>query len=62
MSRAPYQTRRCPSSDLTLPVLGVGCFSFGSGAYWGEQSQRDVDDVVAAAIDLGVTLFDTAEA
>jgi myo-inositol catabolism protein IolS len=56
------ETRRCPSAGLTLPVLGVGCFSFGGGSYWGDQSQRDVDEVVAAAIDLGVNLFDTAEA
>ncbi len=55
------QTRACPASDLALPILGVGCFSFGGGAYWGEQSQRDVDAVVATALDLGVNFFDTAE-
>ncbi|MEO7414883.1 MAG: aldo/keto reductase [Opitutaceae bacterium] len=55
------QTRTCPGSGLSLPILGVGCFSFGGGTYWGEQSQRDVDDVVAAALDLGVNFFDTAE-
>lgn len=42
-------------------MLGVGCFSFGGGTYWGAQSQRDVDDVVARAIELGVNFFDTAE-
>lgn len=57
----PMQTRPCGSTTLHLPVLGVGCFSFGGGAYWGEQSQRDVDEVVARALDLGVNFFDTAE-
>ena len=55
------QTRSCKTSGMTLPILGVGCFSFGGGAYWGAQSQRDVDEVVAGAIDLGVNFFDTAE-
>lgn len=55
------QIRTCPGSGLKLPVLGVGCFSFGGGSYWGEQSQRDVDAVVAAALDLGANFFDTAE-
>ena len=55
------QTRKCPASGLSLPILGVGCFSFGGGSYWGEQSQRDVDEVVASAVDLGVNFFDTAE-
>ncbi len=55
------QTRSFKTSGLTLPILGVGCFSFGGGTYWGAQSQRDVDEVVARAIDLGVNFFDTAE-
>jgi myo-inositol catabolism protein IolS len=55
------KTRRCGATDLALPVIGVGCFSFGGGAYWGEQSQRDVDEVVAHALELGVNFFDTAE-
>lgn len=53
--------RRCGSAGPTLPVLGVGCWSFGGGSYWGAQDQRDVDGVVAAAIELGCAFFDTAE-
>ena len=56
------ETRRCGSSGLLLPVLGVGCWSFGGGSYWGPQDQREVDGVVAAALDLGCAFFDTAEA
>lgn len=57
----PVPVRACGSSDLKLPVLGVGCFSFGGGAYWGGQSQRDVDEVVAVALERGINFFDTAE-
>ncbi len=53
--------RRAGASTLELPVLGVGCWSFGGGAYWGAQSQHDVDAVVARALDLGLNYFDTAE-
>ncbi|MEI6862395.1 MAG: aldo/keto reductase [Verrucomicrobiota bacterium] len=53
--------RRAGTTDLSLPVLGVGCFTFGGGAFWGSQSQRDVDAVVARALELGANFFDTAE-
>mgnify|MGYP001546320672 CR=1 FL=1 len=55
------ETRRCGRSTLSLPVLGLGTWSFGGGAYWGPQSQADVDRVVARALDLGLVYFDTAE-
>jgi aryl-alcohol dehydrogenase-like predicted oxidoreductase len=42
--------------------LGLGCWAFGGGEYWGPQSQDDVDAVVHAALDLGITYFDSAEA
>jgi len=48
-------------NTLMLPDIGVGCFSFGGGAYWGEQSPKDVDEVVGRALELGLDLFDTAE-
>ncbi|HLT51350.1 MAG TPA: aldo/keto reductase [Arenibacter sp.] len=48
--------------DLVLASLGLGCWSFGGGQYWGEQSQIDVDKVVHGAVDMGVNYFDTAEA
>lgn len=49
------------SSDMEVGRLGVGCWSFGGGAYWGEQSQKDVEDVVNLALDNGMNFFDTAE-
>jgi aryl-alcohol dehydrogenase-like predicted oxidoreductase len=47
---------------LRLPAVGLGCWAFGGGEYWGPQSQGDVDAVVHAALDLGITYFDSAEA
>jgi aryl-alcohol dehydrogenase-like predicted oxidoreductase len=54
--------RQCGKTDLKLPVLGMGCWAFGEGEYWGAQSQTDVDAVVHYAVDHGCNFFDTAEA
>ena len=54
--------RKSGKSQLELGVLGLGCWPFGGGQYWGGQDQKDVTDVVRAAIDFGVNYFDTAEA
>ena len=56
------ETRPCGTSGLRLPAVGLGCWAFGGGEYWGPQSQEDADAVVHAALDLGVNYFDTAEA
>jgi len=52
---------RLGKSDIYISPLTVGCWPFGGGDYWGEKSQQDVNDVVAAALDMGVNTFDTAE-
>jgi aryl-alcohol dehydrogenase-like predicted oxidoreductase len=49
------------ASGIKVSVIGLGCWSFGGGAYWGAHSQKDADAVVAAAIERGVNFFDTAE-
>jgi aryl-alcohol dehydrogenase-like predicted oxidoreductase len=58
------QKRECGKSGLKLSVLGIGCWSFGGGEadYWGPQDQKDAQEVVHKAVDLGVNYFDTAEA
>lgn len=56
------ETRKCGKSALELAVLGLGCWPFGGGKYWGGQDQRDVNQVVQAAVELGINYFDTAEA
>ena len=55
------KVRQVGQSDLKTSILGVGCWSFGGGAYWGDQDQADVDAVVNTALDLGMDYFDTAE-
>jgi len=54
--------RKCGNTELELSELGTGCWAFGSGDYWGDQNQNDVNDVVHASVDYGVNYFDTAEA
>jgi aryl-alcohol dehydrogenase-like predicted oxidoreductase len=53
--------RCCGTTDLELSVIGLGCWSFGGGDYWGPQDQGEVDAIVRRALDLGVNYFDTAE-
>ncbi|MDR1251890.1 MAG: aldo/keto reductase [Treponema sp.] len=45
---------------LLLSRIGIGCWPFGGGAYWGDQNQKDVDGIVRAAIERGLNVFDTA--
>ena len=45
---------------LSWSRIGIGCWPFGGGAYWGDQDQKDVDGVVHTAIERGLNVFDTA--
>lgn len=56
------ELRACGRSGPKLSVLGLGCWAFGGGDYWGRQDQADVDAVVRRAFEGGVSYFDTAEA
>ena len=56
------EKRKCGNSDLELSVLGLGCWAFGGGKYWGNQDQEDVNKTVKSAVDMGINYFDTAEA
>lgn len=56
------ETRQSGKSALWLPALGMGCWAYGGGDYWGAQSQQDVDAVVRGAAEAGCNFFDTAEA
>ncbi len=50
------------NSDILASRITIGCWSFGGGDYWGDQSQKDVDNIVNYALDHGINTFDTAEA
>ncbi|MDE0087827.1 MAG: aldo/keto reductase [Candidatus Poribacteria bacterium] len=53
--------RLCGKSDIEISPMGIGCWSYGGGDYWGPQAQSDVTAVVHAALDAGINFFDTAE-
>ena len=48
-------------SGIEISPMGIGCWSYGGGDYWGPQAQSDVTAVVNAALDAGINFFDTAE-
>ena len=48
--------RQLGTSGLTVSVVGIGCNNFGA-----RMADADVPRVVDAAIDAGITLFDTAD-
>jgi aryl-alcohol dehydrogenase-like predicted oxidoreductase len=55
------ELHECGRAGPKLSVLGLGCWAFGGGEYWGRQDQADVDAVVRRAFEGGVNYFDTAE-
>ena len=52
--------RRLGKTGLEVSVVGMGCWGLGGGL--GPVSQAQANATVHAAIDAGVTLFDTADA
>jgi aryl-alcohol dehydrogenase-like predicted oxidoreductase len=48
------------NDKLCLSRIGIGCWAFGGGEYWGDQNQKDVDAVVRLAVEKGLNVFDTA--
>lgn len=50
-----------PQSPSTAATLGLGCWAFG-GTDWGTQDDSVSIDTILAALDAGVTHFDTAQA
>lgn len=55
------EKRKCGQSGIEISIMGIGCWSYGGGDYWGPQAQEDVDAVAHAALDAGINFFDTAE-
>jgi len=54
------QTRLFPRTGWTVNPLGLGCW--GLGGQYGPVSEAEAITTVERAVDLGVTLFDTADA
>lgn len=55
------QYRILGTSNLKVSALAFGAWQIGDPAYWGEGDAHDAQAVVDAALDAGITLFDTAE-
>lgn len=49
------------STQLEVTELGFGCWAIGGGANWGPQEDALSEEAVKAALDSGITFFDTAE-
>lgn len=57
---ADIEYRRMGNSGLIVSTIGLGCNNFGR-AKTVTETQQGTDAVIHAAIDVGVTLFDTAD-
>lgn len=56
---ADLPTRRLGSSPLEVGAVGLGCMSFST--IYGSFDETDAARVITRALDVGVTLFDTAD-
>lgn len=55
------ELRKLGNSDIEVSTITIGCWPFGGGKYWGDQSQDDVNKVVSASLGYGINFFDVAE-
>jgi len=55
------QKRKLGKSGLEVSALGLGCMGMSFG-YGPAQDEEEMISVIRAAVDLGITFFDTAEA
>src|SRR5512143_1951051 len=54
------QKRRLGKSDLEVSALGLGCMAMSSG-YGPAADRQEMISLIRSAVELGITLFDTAE-
>ena len=52
---------KLPGTDIDVSVLALGCWPFAGGDVWGAQDDDVSIATVHAALDAGITFFDTAE-
>lgn len=55
------ETKKIGQIDFSPSIMGLGCWAFG-GAHWGGQDDKDSLEAIAAALDAGITHYDTARA
>lgn len=52
---------KIPRTDIEVSRVAMGCWGLAGGSMWGEQTEKDSIAAVHAALDNGITFFDTAE-
>ncbi len=52
---------KLPCTDIDVSVIALGCWPFAGGKVWGPQDDDVSISTVHAALDKGITFFDTAE-
>lgn len=53
--------RQLGQTGIQVSGIAMGCWAFGGGRVWGDQKDADSIAAVHAALDVGITFFDTAE-
>ena len=55
------EQRKFGDTDLTASAIGFGTWALGSD-WWGEVTEADGERLIALALELGITFFDTGDA
>lgn len=60
------EKRRLGQSDILISPIGLGCWQFSQGkgmggSFWESLPQEQIDTIVKASLDGGISWFDTAE-
>ncbi len=53
--------RKINGTEISVSVVGLGCWAIVGDATWGHQEYADTEKTVYKALDVGINLFDTAE-
>ncbi len=53
--------RKVGKTDIEVSLVAMGCWAIVGGSVWGHQDKNDAVQAIETSIDVGVTLFDTAE-
>lgn len=54
--------RKLGNSDLSVSSICMGCWTLAGGTMWGERAEAESIATLHAAVDSGITFFDSAEA
>lgn len=56
-----WRYRRVGRTDIVVSSVCMGCWALVGDSTWGPQDREDAENAIRAALDAGVTFFDTAE-